>query len=113
MTDTRPRSDESLDLALGGRMPKRATYDVILVNLALDDENWWGQEIRAGIADLLTGWFKSVVAQSKEFKGAFVRCWWSSNKALLEDDELVVYFLARKQYSIVKRIDGVSPEKGE
>ena len=57
----------------------------------------------------MTGWFSEICNHSKEFKGATVNCWWSSNALLLEDDELLVYFLPSGKHSLIRRVAGQVP----
>jgi hypothetical protein len=90
-------------------MAKRDVYNVILTNLTRDDPYYWTKTIRQDIAKYLTEWFNSICFQSADFKNAQVDCWWSYNEALLEDDELLVYFLPEPRRSIIREVTGDLP----
>jgi len=85
----------------------RTHYDVILKDLCRDHPKFWTSAIRKDIQTLLGQYIKGSIAHSPTLRGTPVRCWWRSNKLLVENDELVVYFLPRKSNSIVTKKVGM------
>lgn len=90
---------------------RRPIFNVILNDKSEDHQYYWTKDIRNSIAEYLGRWFTEICGYSTAFKGATVDCWWSSNKLLVEDDELVVYFLPRRQKSIIVEVTGQTPTK--
>ncbi|MCP5418960.1 MAG: hypothetical protein H6970_00515 [Gammaproteobacteria bacterium] len=76
----------------------RSKYDVILVSLIKHEKDLWDNGIRDQIAKHLETWFKDVLSHSSVYSNSTVRCWWRYNAALVEDDELVVYFYPVASY---------------
>ena len=89
----------------------RSVYNVIMKDMTRDHEYYWTKSIRKRIKEDLTDWFKTVCGYSKSYKSATVNCWWSSNALLVDEDELVVYFLPSPRHSLVKKVAGSLPIK--
>lgn len=82
-------------------MAKRPMYHVILKDLCQDDRTLWTKNIRVEIKRYMTDWFSQICAASTDFSAASAECWWSSNRLLVEKDELVVYFLPTRSHSLI------------
>jgi hypothetical protein len=94
-------------------VPRRTKYHVLLKDLSEDHEYYWKPAIRLTIQEKLQAWFNGVITHSPQFKGAQAEVWWSSNALLLEEDELLVYFIPSVRHSIVKSVTGtVLPHGG-
>ncbi len=93
-------------------MAKRPVYNVIMKDLSYDHKHYWTKKIRAEIKSLMTQWFRDITSQSQDFRGSAVHCWWSSNKLLVDPDELVVYFLPQRRKSLIRKITRSSRNLG-
>jgi hypothetical protein len=88
------------------------TYDIILKDLCRDHHYYWTPDIRVRVKNYLNDWFKDVCSHSTTLGSPTPRCWWRSNKALVEDDELVVYFLPEPADSLVVKKAGADGHRG-
>ena len=93
-------------------VPRRTKYHVLLKDLSEDHEYYWKPAIRHTIREKLQAWFNGVITHSPQFKGAEAVVRWSSNALLLEDDELLVYFIPSVRHSIVKSVAGTMRPHG-
>lgn len=85
-------------------MARRPVYNVLLKDLSRDHEYYWTKAIRETIANNLTHWFDDICKRSTTFRGSTVHCWWTSNVALLDDDEMIIYFVPNPRRSLIKSV---------
>jgi hypothetical protein len=85
-------------------MARRPTYNVLLKDLSHDHEYYWTPKIRQTIANDLTHWFDNICNRSTTFRGSTVHCWWTSNVQLLDDDEMIIYFVPNPRRSLIRSV---------
>ena len=85
-------------------MARRSVYNVLLKDLSRDHEYYWTKQIRETIAKDLTHWFDDICKKSTTFRGSTVHCWWTSNVHLLDEDEMIIYFVPTPRRSLIRSV---------
>lgn len=85
-------------------MARRSVYNVLLKDLSRDHEYYWTKQIRETIAKDLTHWFDDICKKSTTFRGSTVHCWWTSNVHLLDEDEMIIYFVPQPRRSLIRSV---------